>query len=133
MKNIIIIGSKGYDQNHGGWETFVTNLIDNYKDDDVRFYVPELSYKMKSNIEIRNGVICKQIFIPKHGLLTMFSFVIRALLYYTNLIKKEKMKNTIIYLLGVRGGIVLPFIHKKLNKMGVKIITNPDGIEYLVY
>ena len=129
MKNIIIIGSRGYNYNYGGWEALVSNLINNYKDEDVRFFVPELSYKLNSEIEIRNGVICKQVFIPKHGLLTMFSFVLKSLLYYTRLIKKNRMKNTIIYMLGVRGGITLMFLNKKLKKMGVKIITNPGYVK----
>ena len=129
MKNIIIIGSRGYNYNYGGWEALVSNLINNYKDEDVRFFVPELSYKLNSEIEIRNGVICKQVFIPKHGLLTMFSFVLKSLLYYTRLIKKNRMKNTIIYMLGVRGGIPLMFLNKKLKKMGVKIITNPGYVK----
>ena len=133
MKNIIIIGSKGYECNYGGWETLVSNLINNYKDEDVRFFVPELSFKMNSNIEIRNSVICKQVFIPKHGYFTMFSFIIKALLYYTKLIKKEKMKNTIIYMLSTRGGLIIPFIKKKLTKMGVKIITNPGGIDWTLH
>ena len=42
MKNIIIIGSRGYEKKYGGWETFVTNLINNYNDEDAKFYVPEL-------------------------------------------------------------------------------------------
>ena len=129
MKNIIIIGSRGYNYDYGGWETLVSNLIDNYKDDDVRFFVPELSYKMNNEIEIRNGVICKQVFIPKHGPLAMFSFVFKSVLYYTNLIRKEKMKNTIIYMLGFRGGFLFKLIHRKLNKMGVKVITNPGYIK----
>ena len=132
MKNIIIIGSKGYECNYGGWETFVSNLINNYKDDDIRFFVPELSFKMNSNIEIRNGVICKQVFIPKHGYFTMFSFVIKALLYYTKLIRKERMENVIIYMLGCRGGLIIPFIKKRLSKMGVKIITNPGSIDWKI-
>ena len=28
MKNIFIIGSRGYKASYGGWETFVTNLIE---------------------------------------------------------------------------------------------------------
>ena len=131
MKNIIIIGSRGYECNYGGWETLVSNIINNYKDEDTRFFVPELSYKMNSKVEIRNGVICNQIFIPKHGPFAMFSFVNKALIHYVRLIHKEKMKNTIIYLLGVRGGLILPFIRNKLKKMGVKIITNPGGINWL--
>ena len=45
MKNIIIIGSRGYESEYGGWETFVTNLINNYNDPGTRFYVPELTHK----------------------------------------------------------------------------------------
>ena len=130
MKNIIIIGSRGYESNYGGWETFVTNLINNYKDEDTRFYVPELSDKKNNEIEIRNGVICKQIFVPKQGFVTMFTFVMKAVLYYTKLIKKEKMKNVVMYILGVRVGPLFTLIHNKLNKMGVQIIINPDGLEW---
>ena len=130
MKNIIIIGSRGYESNYGGWETFVTNLINNYKDEDTRFYVPELSDKRNNEIEIRNGVICKQIFVPKQGFVTMFTFVMKAVLYYTKLIKKEKMKNVVMYVLGVRVGPLFTLLRRKLKKMGVQIIINPDGLEW---
>ena len=130
MKNIIIIGSKGYNVNYGKKETFTTNFINNYNDEDVRFFVPELSHKLKSKIEIKNGVICKQIFIPRQGLLTMISFVWKSIIYYTRLIKKDKMKNTIMYFIGVRGGILLSILHSRLKRMGVKIITNPGNIDW---
>ena len=130
MKNIIIIGSRGYNVNYGKKETFVANLINNYKDEDTRFFVPELSYKLNNKIEIKNGVICKQIFIPKQGVLTMISFVMRSIIYYTRLIKKDKMKNTIMYFIGVRGGILLSLLHNKLKKMGVQIITNPGHLDW---
>ena len=51
MKNIIIIGSRGYESNYGGWETFVTNLINNYDDKNTRFYVPELTNKKNTKTE----------------------------------------------------------------------------------
>ena len=38
-KNIFIVGSRGYHYNYGGWETFVTNLVDNYDDLDTNFYI----------------------------------------------------------------------------------------------
>ena len=47
MKNIIIIGARGYEKDYGGWETFVTNLINNYDDKDTKFYVPELNHNKK--------------------------------------------------------------------------------------
>ena len=130
MKNVIIIGSRGYESNYGGWETFVTELINNYDDKNTKFYVPELTNVKETKTEVRNGVICKQIYVPKQGFVTMFTFVIKAVLYYKKMIKKEKMENVIMYILGCRVGPLFSIIHKKLNKMGVQIMINPDGLEW---
>ena len=131
MKNIIIIGARGYEKNYGGWETFVTNLINNYDDNDTKFYVPELNHNKKNrNIEVRNGVTCPQIYVPKQGAMTMFTFAFKATLYFKKYIKKNNLKNVIMYVVGYRVGPLFTFIHKKLNKMGVKIVINPDGIEW---
>ena len=74
MKNIIIIGARGYESKYGGWETFVTNLVNNYNDKDTKFYIPELNHDRKNkNVEIRNGVICPQIYVPKQGSMTMMT------------------------------------------------------------
>ena len=131
MKNIIIIGARGYEKKYGGWETFVTNLINNYGDKNTKFYVPELNHNKKnSNIEIRNGVICPQIYVSKQGFVTMFTFVIKAVLYFKKYIKKEKLDNVVMYILGCRVGPLFSVLHKKLNKMGVTIVINPDGLEW---
>ena len=131
MKNIIIIGSRGYEKEYGGWETFVTNLINNYHDKDTRFYVPELNHNKKNrNVEVRNGVTCPQIYVPKQGSMTMMTFAFKATLYFMKYIKKEKLENVILYTLGYRVGPLFTFIHRKLTKMGVKIVINPDGIEW---
>ncbi len=130
MKNIIIIGARGYESKYGGWETFVTNLINNYNDKETRFFVPELTHEKGKKEEVRNGVICKQIYVPKQGFVTMFTFTIIATLYYKKYIKKEKLNNVIMYILGCRVGPLFTLIHKSLNKMGVKIIINPDGLEW---
>ena len=131
MRNIIIIGARGYEKEYGGWETFVTNLINNYNDKDTKFYVPELNHNKKNrNIEIRNGVVCPQIYVPKQGSMTMFTFAMKAVLYFKKYIKKNNLENVIMYVVGYRVGPLFTFIHKKLNRMGVKIIINPDGIEW---
>ena len=131
MKNIIIIGSRGYEKEYGGWQTFVTNLINNYNDKDTKFYVPELNHNKKNrNIEVRNGVTCPQIYVPKQGSMTMMTFAFKATLYFMKYIKKEKLENVILYTLGYRVGPLFTLIHRKLTKMGVKIVINPDGIEW---
>ena len=131
MKNIIIIGARGYEKEYGGWETFVTNLINNYNDKNTKFFVPELNHNKKNrNIEIRNGVVCPQIYVPKQGSMTMFTFAMKAVLYFKKYIKKQKLENVVMYVVGYRVGPLFTLIHKKLNRMGVKIVINPDGIEW---
>ena len=43
MKHIFIIGSRGYSAKYGGWETFVTKLVDNYNDKNTIFHISGLS------------------------------------------------------------------------------------------
>lgn len=130
-KNIIIIGARGYEKEYGGWETFVTNLINNYNDKNTTFYVPELNHNKKnSGTEIRNDVICPQIYTPRQGFVTMFTFTFKAVLYFKKFIKKEKLENVVMYVVGCKVGPLFTLIHKKLTKMGVKIVINPDGLEW---
>ena len=130
MKNIIIIGSRGYKFEYGGWETFVTNLIDNYKEADTRFYVPELSFDKTKKDRVENDVRIHPIYVKPQGNATMLTFAIKAVLFYKKMIKNEKMKNVVMYILGCRVGPLFLFIHKSLEKLGVKIMINPDGLEW---
>lgn len=130
-KNIIIIGSRGYEKEYGGWETFVTNLINNYNDKSTQFYVPELNHnKSEEGIIIKNDVICPQIYTPKQGFVTMFTFTIKAVLYFKKYIKKNDLKNVVMYVVGCKVGPLFTLIHRSLKKMGVKIVINPDGLEW---
>ncbi len=130
MKNIIIIGSRGYKFEYGGWETFVTNLIDNYKESDTRFYVPELSFDKTKKDRVENDVRIHPIYVKPQGNATMLTFAIKAVLFYKKMIKNEKMKNVVMYILGCRVGPLFLFIHKSLERLGVKIMINPDGLEW---
>ena len=128
--NVIIIGSRGYKTNYGGWETFVTNLVDNYNDDNTKFYIPELSHLKNKKIHFEGNVECQPIYVKPMGSITMMVFAFKAVMYYKKKIKKENMKDVIMYILGCRVGPLFSLIHKKLNRMGVKIMINPDGLEW---
>lgn len=132
MKNIIIIGARGYEANYGGWETFVTNLIKNYKDKNVAFHVPELTNDRKENKKIKDkdGVSCLQVYAPRVGFVTMFIYAIFALKYMKKYIKDNKLENVILYVLGCRVGPFYPFLIHSLKKQGIKIYLNPDGLEW---
>lgn len=133
MKNIIIIGARGFKSNYGGWETFVTNLIANYNDKKVKFHVPELSYdkKMNKKVIVKENVNCPQVYSPKLGFVTMFIYAIFALKQMKKYIKKNDLENVVIYILGCRVG---PFYHAlihNLKKQGIKFYLNPDGLEWM--
>ena len=130
MKNIIIIGSRGYKFEYGGWETFVTNLIDNYEEKDTIFYVPELSFEKEKEDRIDNGVRIHPIYVKPQGNATMLTFAIKAVFYYKKFIKENHLDNVVMYILGCRVGPLFTLIHKKLKRMGIKIVINPDGLEW---
>ena len=128
--NVIIIGSRGYKSEYGGWETFVTNLIDNYNEPNTKFYIPEPSHDKNKKDYIKNNVLCTPIYVKPMGTITMMIFAFKAVMYYKEKIKKENMQKIIMYILGCRVGPLFSLIHKSLNKMGVEIIINPDGLEW---
>lgn len=133
MKNIIIIGARGYKSNYGGWETFVTNLIGNYQDKNTKFHVPELTHNKKENKKIieKDNVSCLQVYSPKVGFVTMFIYAIMALKRMKNYIKKNDLENVVVYVLGCRMGPFYPFLVRQLKKKGIKIYLNPDGLEWM--
>lgn len=133
MKNIIIIGARGYKSNYGGWETFVTNLIENYCDKNTKFHVPELTHNKKENKKIieKDQVSCLQVYSPKVGFVTMFIYAIVALKRMKKYIKKNNLENSMVYVLGCRMGPFYPFLVRPLKKKGIKIYLNPDGLEWM--
>ncbi len=133
MKNIIIIGARGYKSNYGGWETFVTNLIKNYLDKEVKFHIPELTNDKRQNKKIieKDDVSCLQVYSPKWGFVTMFIYAILALKRMNQYIKKQKLENVVLYILGCRMGPFYPFLIHSLKKRGVKVYLNPDGLEWM--
>lgn len=131
MKNIIIIGARGYKSNYGGWETFVTNLITNY-DKNVQFHIPELTLdkKQKNKIVTKDNVRCLQVYSPNVGFVTMFIYAIKALYKMKKYLKSEKIDKPIIYILGCRMGPFYKMLVRPLKKMQAKIYLNPDGLEW---
>jgi rhamnosyltransferase len=125
------MGSRGYKQNYGGWETFVDNLVLNWpsKNDILRVYEVTSSKKIKTIIKDR--VICPQIYVnPKLGYSRMVLFAIKALFDGIRLVNKDKLKHVVFYILGVRIGPIFYLLRKKLNKLGIKVVINPDGLEW---
>lgn len=132
MKNIIIIGARGYKASYGGWETFVTNLIENYKDTNTQFHVAELTHNKKEDKKVmqKEKTFCPQVYSPKVGFVTMFIYAILALKRTKKYIENQNLENVVVYILGCRIGPFYPFLVHPLKKRGIKIYLNPDGLEW---
>lgn len=134
MKNIFIIGARGYKAKYGGWETFVTNLVDHYDDKDTTIYVGELvsdKHKDKKLTKINNNLYIYSFYIKNRGSSKMFFYTIKS--YYASLryIKKNKINNAYVYVLGLKLGPCLAFNNNLKKKYNIRVYVNPDGLEHL--
>lgn len=131
MKNIFIIGSRGYRAKYGGWETFVTNLVDNYNDDNIIFHISGLSEKEdKLNNKISNNLVTDSFYIKQNGGIKMLLCTMQAFRYYIKYIKENNISNSYIYVLGLKLGPLLKLYKNKLNSLGITVLVNPDGLEH---
>ena len=132
MKNVFIIGSRGYHYNYGGWETFVSNLVDNYNDNDTKFYISE--YTNKNNVlkyKVNNNIIVNPIYVKSNSKGKMFIYSVKAFKNAINYIEKNNLDNCYMYILGLKLFNYLKIYHRKLKKLNIKIIVNPDGLEWM--
>lgn len=133
MKNVFIVGARGYHAKYGGWETFVSNLVDHYNDKSTKFYISELS-SVKENdnkfIKINNNVSINSVYVKDIGSVKMFIYGIKSYLYALKYIKKNKIKNAYIYVLGLKLGPMLWFYKMLRKKYNITVLVNPDGLEH---
>lgn len=128
MRNVFIIGSKGIPSQYGGFETFVDNLTQNKKCDDIKYHV---SCMGKDNSEFDyNGVRCFNIKVKNIGSAKAIIYDISSLLRSVDFIRKNNLKDCVIYILACRIGPFLNVYKKYLTKVGIKIYVNPDGHEW---
>ncbi len=133
MKNIIIIGARGYKASYGGWETFVTNLVENYKEKNTIFHIPELTNDklLKNKVLKKDNVDCLQVYSPSVGFVTMFIYAIKALKKVNKYIEDRNLENVVVYILGCRMGPFYHYLVRPLQKKGITIYLNPDGLEWM--
>lgn len=131
MNHIFIIGSRGYKAKYGGWETFVTKLVDNYNDKNTIFHISGLSDEEdKLENEITTNIITDSFSIKKQGGLQMLLCTIKAFKYYIKYIKENNINKAYIYILGLKLGPFLKLNKNKLKKIGITTLVNPDGLEH---
>lgn len=131
MKNIFIVGARGYHAKYGGWETFVSNLVDHYQDKNTKFYIS--MYTDDPNLkeyEVSKNITVTPIYVKNMGSATMFFYSIYAFRYYLKYIEKQHIDGAIIYMLGLKLFHYLAIAQRKIKKLGIHVFVNPDGLEH---
>ncbi|WP_059173414.1 beta 1-4 rhamnosyltransferase Cps2T [Bacillus sp. FJAT-27445] len=128
MKNIFIIGSKGIPAKYGGFETFVDFLTNKKINKEIMYHVSCLG--SSRNVYYHNNARCFTVKVPKLGSASAVLYDLLSLIECMNYIKKNKLKDCIIYILACRiGPFFFCFTHQ-LKKLGIKVYVNPDGQEW---
>ena len=130
-KNIFIVGARGYHVHYGGWETFVSNLVDHYQEKDTVFHVS--MYTDDPNLreyEVNPNIIVTPIYVKQQGSIKMFFYSIKAFRYYLDYIEKNEIEDAIIYMLGLKLFHYLGWKRKQIKKLGIRVFVNPDGLEH---
>ena len=144
MQNIFIIGSKSLGA-YGGYETFVNKLTEyhQYKE-DIKYYIAckangdgYMDESKLDNIKMINdsefiyhNAHCFKIKIPNIGPAQAIYYDLIAFGCCCKYIKKNNIKNPIIYILACRIGPFMPLFRKLINRLGGRIFVNPDGHEW---
>jgi rhamnosyltransferase len=129
VKHIFIIGSKGIPAHHGGFETFVENLTARKKSEDICYHVSCLN-SAERNFE-HNGANCFGINVPNWlGSAKAVVYDTLALRKSIEFVKQNNIQNAIIYLLASRIGLFISLYKKQLESFGIKLLINPDGLEF---
>ena len=119
MTKVAIVGTQGVPAQYGGFESLVDNLISNNAKDDVEYTVFCSSIDMPEKLGSYKGARLRYVPLKANG--------IQSVLYDIVSMWKCLRGFDVILILGVSGGLFLPFFHL-INKN--KLIINIDGQEY---
>lgn len=128
IRHVFIIGSKGIPANYGGYETFVENLTKRKQDKNIKYYV---ACQNAGKDFTYNDAFCFNVKVPSIGPAKAVYYDFFAFKRVIKIIKENKIKNPIVYVLTCRIGPFYNLCVKKIHKLGGKVFLNPDGHEWL--
>ncbi|WP_460015999.1 beta 1-4 rhamnosyltransferase Cps2T [Lactovum odontotermitis] len=129
-KHVFIIGSKGIPAKYGGFETFVEELTKGRVNPNLHYHVACLAEEKKENF-FYNQADCFTIKKQPLGPANAIFYDLSALKYSLRQIEKNHYENAIIYILACRIGPFIGRYRTKMKKLGITLMVNPDGHEWL--
>ncbi|MCB5069858.1 beta 1-4 rhamnosyltransferase Cps2T [Streptococcus mutans] len=130
MRHVFIIGSRGLPAKYGGFETFVEELVKHKQSQQLTYHVACLSETDQHKHFTYLGVDCFTIKAPKLGPARVIAYDMMAIRYALKLIKDQKIKHPIFYILGNTIGAFMGPFARKIKRIGGRFYINPDGLEW---
>lgn len=133
-RHIFIVGCKGIPTRYGGFETFVDKLTEYKKSDDIQYHVARIvddnDYNENNREYEYNGAHCFDIKQRVGGPAKAIFYDVDAIKFSLEFIKRNHIKDPIIYVLACRIGPFIGRLKKKIHAVGGKLYVNPDGHEW---
>ena len=128
MIHVFLVSSKGIPAKYGGYETFIENLTARKQSQNISYHVSCMNNDEKS-FEY-NGAECFNVRVPLRGALGRMFHVSIVLSQVEQWCKAHPGEKVIVYILGCRIGPLLMPHARRLHHRSVKILCNPDGLEW---
>ncbi len=142
IQHVFLVGAKSLGA-YGGYETFVYKLTEYHQNNkNIKYHVackangqgagiPEGAIRNENGYTFHNAD-CFEIKIPeKLGPAQAIYYDVKALEYCCDYIKKENIKNPIVYIMACRIGPFAKRFYKEIHKLGGRVFLNPDGHEWM--
>ncbi len=144
-QHVYIIGAKSLGA-YGGYETFVDKLAEYHQNNKkIKYHIAckangdgcmdetklKEVKKINANEFIYHNAYCFKIHVPKIGAAQAIYYDVKALSKCCKHIKKNHIKNPVVYILACRIGWFAPYFQRRVHKLHGKVYLNPDGHEWM--
>lgn len=143
--NVILVGAKSIGQ-YGGYESFINKLLEYHKDEKNLHYFVYCKANGSGYMNISKLPGAKAVneteftycnargfllHVPQIGAAQAIYYDVKALRAACKFIKKEHLKNQVVYIMACRIGPFMKHFVKKIHALGGKVYLNPDGHEWM--
>lgn len=146
VQHVFLVGAKSLGA-YGGYETFINKLTEYHQDNKkIKYHVackangdgsmnPEKIEGAKiisTHKFLYHNAECFRIHIPeKIGAAQAIFYDVAALKECCKIIREQKIKHAIVYIMACRIGPFIKHYYKEIHKLGGKVFLNPDGHEWM--
>ena len=134
ITHVFIVGSKGIPANYGGFETFVQELVRRRRSAKLCYHIAcsidEVMIPESRAVYYYEGVQCFTVPMWSIGASRAVVYDLESLSFSAYYIRKEKVKNAVIYILACRIGPFMAHYRRVFDRLGARVFINPDGHEW---